>query len=134
MARSIDNRSNLGERDLTVVRESRTLESFVEAATDREGLSLASLRPNARLLVRTRNTLYRLVVLGPGPTVLVEGGWYFPELTEAQFYGSSLGGSALKTYWIGLGFQMELSGPTGRVVTSPIRSIDVEGDSVHGPF
>ena len=131
MARDIDEtRNSTGHAP----QRRQTIANFVEAAIEAEGLSLDSLRPMSRLVVRTRNTLYRLVVLGPGPSVLVQGGCYFPEAREAQLCGSSLGGSMLKTYWIGVGFRMELSGPTEHVVTSPVRSIEVERDSVHGPF
>jgi hypothetical protein len=134
MARSIYDRSNPNAQALQGWHRAQTLESFVRAVTDAEGLRLASLRPMSRLVVRTTNTLYRLVILEPRPSVLLQGGGYFPAATEVQFCGSSLGGSLLRTHWIGVGFQMELSGPAGRIVTSPVRSIEVEGDSVHGPF
>ena len=134
MVPSVYNRSNRVEPSSRGGHEPRTLERFVEAVTEAEGLGLSSLRPMTRLLVRTRNTLYRLVVLGPQPTVLVQGGSYFPQPTAVQLYGSSLGGGPLKTHWIGVGFRMELSGPTEHVVTSLVHSIEVEADSVHGPF
>jgi hypothetical protein len=87
----------------------------------------------SRLVVRTLNTVYRVVVLGPGPSVLVQGGSYFREPTEVRFDGSRLG-RTLKTEWIGLGFSMQLSGPSGHVLTSTVRSVEIEDTSVHGPY
>ena len=131
MARSVYTRSNRVDQARKATSEPRTLESL--DAPEVEGLSLAHLRPMTRLRVRTRNTLYRLVVLAE-TRILVHGGEYFPLSAEVQLYASSTDGGPLKTHWLGVGFRMELSGPTEHIVTSPVHSIEVEGDSVHGPF
>jgi hypothetical protein len=112
----------------------RTMPAELVPNGTEEGLSLAGLRPMARLRVRTRNTLYRLVLLGPGPTVLVQGGRHFPEPTEVRFCGSSLGGIELTADWIGVGFAMELATTTRHILTSSVCSIEVEDESVYGPF
>src|SRR5690242_7991519 len=88
----------------------RTLDDFERSTSEVERVSLASLQPSTRVIARTRNSVYRFVVLADRPSVLVEGGSYFPEATTVQFRGSSLGGGPLKIYWIGVGFQMELAG------------------------
>lgn len=78
----------------------------------------------APLYVRTRNTLYEIVVLsGRTRDVLVRGGRFFPERTRAVLAGSSLGGSFLKMGGIYVGFRMELHHLRQRIVTSPIVSI-----------
>lgn len=132
MARIIWNRTTPAELAVDDGRQCRTLDDVVESVAEEAGVNLSRLRPMARLLVRTRNTLYRLVVVGPGPAVVVQGGKYFSQATEVLFCGSSLGGSALKARWIGLGFRMELFGPDNRVITSPVLSIEIESGSLHG--
>jgi len=98
------------------------------------GLNLANLSPMSRLVVRTRNSLYRITVFEPPSAVLLQGGKFFPERTEVRLSGCILGTSSLRTHWIRVGRRVELYGPTGRIVTSPVRSIQIERDSVHGPF
>lgn len=101
----------------------RTLDGFAAEVSSREGLGLRDLDPITTLAVRTMNSLYRLIVLQPPTRVLLQGGAFFPDPTEVSLSGSSLGGSCLKTGWIGPGFRMDIYGPTGRIVTSPVRTL-----------
>jgi len=101
-----------------------TLDGFAASASSSQGVSLGDLDPITTLAVRTMNSLYRIIVVQPPTRVLVQGGEFFPEPTEASLSGSSFGGSCLKMAWIGRGFCMEIYGPAGRIVTSPVRSID----------
>jgi hypothetical protein len=80
------------------------------------------------LLVRTRNSEYRIVV-SSGDEVLVKGGHFFPSLTEARFSGASVGGSFLKVGWIGVGLRMEILADGRRIVTSPVHDIVTAGDN-----
>jgi hypothetical protein len=105
----------------------RTLEAFTAASGDVEGVSLRSLEPGSVVLVDTRNSLYRLVVLdGPDQRVLVRGGSVFSERTEARVEGSSAGGSSIRTGWIGVGLRLELTVDTSRIITSPIKGVTIE--------
>jgi len=91
------------------------------------GIDLRSLPPGTELVVDTRNSRYRLVMLdGPDSNALVRGGRYFRQETEARINGSTNGGSPLKRGWIGLGLFVEISAGGKRIVTSPVRSIKVE--------
>ena len=132
MARGSDNDSKAVGLTLAEHRN-ETLEKIRRSPLDPTGVSLTSLKPMSRLIVRTLNTVYRLVILGAESSVLVQGGSYFPEATEVQFDGSRFG-KTLKTGWIGLGYSMQLSGPLGPIVTSTVRTVEVERGSVHGPF
>lgn len=110
------------------------IRSFVLTATDGEGLRLESLRPMSRLIVRTAHSSYRLLVLSPYPCISLQGGTYFHEPSEVLFRGAILGGTVLRTGWLLVGYRMALWSSNGHVVTSPVRSIEMELDSLHGPF
>lgn len=88
------------------------------------------------LLVRTQNTLYRMVVVDPpSPRILIQGGRFFPEPTAARFSGSSVGGSLLAIAWLGVGLRMEISFDGRRILTSPVRSVRIERPAaLPGPF
>ena len=87
-------------------------------------------------MVKTLNSLYKVVVLEPPRTrILIQGGEFFPQLTEAQLAGASFGGSMIKLSWLGCGLRMEVCSGGQRIVTSPVQSIEVEQQrEVPGPF
>jgi hypothetical protein len=127
--------SGSGAEPATVVSPCVTLDGFGAAVARSRGLALGQLGPLDVLTVQTRNTLYRIVVpRPPDPEILVQGGVFFPHRTRARLAGSSLGGSLLKVSWIGAGFRMEFYYAGQRIITSPVRSVEVEGDAVPGPF
>lgn len=90
----------------------------------RNGIQIPSLEPLDRLLVRTCNHIYEVIVLNPGASeVMVRGGHFFPEFTRARVSGSSLGGGFLKLHGIYTGFRLELHSEAHAIVTSPVRTI-----------
>ena len=99
-----------------------TLDGFVQSAAAGDGVSLRDLEPRTTLIVRTRNTIYRIIV-SRNSAILVQGGQFFPDATVANLDGSSAGGSFLKIAWIGVGMRMEISAGDRRIVTSPVRAI-----------
>ena len=112
----------------TCVSRATTLTGFTSAVSSTNGLQLRDLPPMTTLLVRTRNSEYRIVV-SSGDEVLVKGGHFFPALTEARFSGASVGGSFLKVGWIGIGLRMEILAEGRRIVTSPVYDIVTADDS-----
>ena len=101
-------------------------DGFAEEISQNDGLDLHTTEPLVTLLIRTENSLYRIIPLQAGDTrVLVQGGQFFPEPTEASFAGSSFGGSFLKMHWIGVGLRMEIYAAGQRIVTSQVRRIEV---------
>lgn len=112
----------------TCVSRAATLTGFTSAVSTTNGLQLRDLPPMTTLLVRTRNSEYRIVV-SSGDEVLVKGGHFFPALTEARFSGASVGGSFLKVGWIGIGLRMEILAEGRRIVTSPVYDIVTADDS-----
>jgi hypothetical protein len=96
---------------------------------DNEGLDVRQAEPLLTILVRTYNSLYRIIPLQRGDCrVLIQGGQFFPQPTEAHFAGSTFGGSFLKMAWIGMGLHMEINSGGQRIITSPVRRIAVEGE------
>lgn len=91
-----------------------------------DGIHVADLPPLERLVIRTANSTYEIVVLSPASgSVLVRGGAFFPVFMPARLAGSSLGGSFLKLRSIHVGFRLELNTERGFIITSPVRSAAV---------
>jgi hypothetical protein len=114
--------------ETTCISRAATLTGFTTAVAGTNGVHLRDLAPFTTLRVRTRNSEYRIIV-SSGDAVLVEGGQFFPCLTEARFSGASVGGSFLKVGWIGIGLRMEILADGRRIVTSPVHDIVTTGDS-----
>ena len=90
------------------------------------GLLIDDLSPHDRLTVFTRNSIYEIIVTSPqAAEVLVRGGAFFPEFTAAHVAGSSMGGSFLKLHGVYAGFQLELVGDDGPVITTRVRRVVV---------
>lgn len=101
------------------------MDSFLKLIQQADGVKLDQLEPMTTLVVRTLNSLYRLIV-ADGSDVLVQGGSFFPEPTFAKLDGASAGGSVLKTGWIGVGLLMEFRVEGKRIITSPVLAIETE--------
>ena len=119
----------------TVTRQC-TLDGFATEVALADGVGLHELDPLTTVIVKTLNSLYRVVVLEPPrPRILIQGGRFFPQPTEALLAGASFGGSLLKLAWLGCGLRMEICSDGQRIVTSPVQSIAVERDTkLPGPF
>ena len=120
----------------TAVPRQCTLDGFTTEVALADGVGLGELEALSTLLIKTLNSLYRVIVLEPPrPRILIQGGQFFPELTEARLAGASFGGSLLKLAWLGCGLRMEVCSDGQRIVTSPVQSIEVRKDTdLPGPF
>lgn len=88
------------------------------------GVQLDELPDFACLLVRTRFSVYELIVLnGRTGEIVVRGGAHFPVYTRSRLEGSSMGGNLLKRLGIHAGFRLELSTGGHRLLTSQVQSI-----------
>jgi len=115
-----------GDRSTTVLMpRAATLEGFADEVSAGDGVNLHDLDPLTTLVVHTCNSLYRIIV-SRRTAILVQGGQFFPDVTEGQLHGSSVGGSLLKVAWIGVGLRMEICARGQRIVTSPVRAITRE--------
>jgi hypothetical protein len=90
------------------------------------GIHVADLSPLERLIIRTANSTYEIVVLCAATgSILVRGGAFFPGFTAARLTGSSLGGSFLKLRSVHVGFRLELNTDRGFVITRSVRSATI---------
>ena len=79
-----------------------------------------------RVIVRTYQQAYEMFIRsGATGDVLVRGGRFFQEFTEAKLTGSSLGGGFLKQFGIYVGLRLEFNVDGETLVTAPIFSISV---------
>jgi hypothetical protein len=102
-----------------------TLDRIGYLLDDAAGVRLCDLPPFTTLLVRTRNSLYRVVVT-QSPEVYVQGGAFFPDPTLAYVDGASIGGSCLKVGWISAGLLVEIRSGGRHIITSPVLAISIE--------
>jgi hypothetical protein len=94
--------------------------------TRADGVQVDTLEHMQRIVVRTYNSVYEIFIRGGSiGDVLVRGGRFFQEFTEAHLSGSSLGGSFLKQYGIYVGLRLEFNVQGETIITSPILNISV---------
>ena len=113
--------------DVHLIATARTLDGFAFQLRDADGVDVRELVPGTIVIVRTRHSRYHLVVVEPETgRVLVSGGDWFPEPTEAQLVGATGGGSMLKPGWIGVGLRVELRHMNQPTTTSLVDAITIE--------
>ena len=113
--------------DVHLIASARTLDGFAFQHGDADGVDVRELAAGANVIVRTRNSCYRLVMVEPETQrVLVSGGDWFPEPTEAQLVGATGGGSMLKPGWIGVGLRMEFGHINQPITTSLVDAVTIE--------
>jgi hypothetical protein len=90
------------------------------------GVQIDELTRFETLSVETMHHTYELTVVDAGTAkVLIRGGEFFPA-RKAYLSGASVGGgSFLKVYGIYVGFKMELHVGRRRIITSPVRRIQL---------
>jgi len=112
-------------RQTAYVARAVTLDGFVEETGNIRGLYLRDVEPLTTLIVRTRNSLYRIIV-SRDTSAIVQGGQFFPDATPGRIDGSGFGGSFLKVGWIGIGLRMEIFADGRRIITSPVHDISIQ--------
>lgn len=96
----------------------------------REGIGIGSMATGTPVTIQTLYSTYELIVRDGGRhDVLLRGGRLFPGWTEAHLNGSTAGGSAIKSGWIGPGLRIEVVVDGKRFTTSPVQSIWIERTS-----
>ena len=109
----------------------RTLSGFARECAREEGVAIESLDPETTLVVTTRNSAYRLVVVdGASHRVRMEGGARFREAVPALLGGACAGGSMVKTGWIVPGLRMELLVGSRWISTSQVLSVAIDQTGV----
>ena len=91
------------------------------------GLLVDALEPGTRIVVGTKHSCYRFVVVdGSQRRATVTGGKLFPESTEVRIEGASAGDNVIKAGWLAVGLRAELSIGLKRITTSSVQSLAVE--------
>ena len=101
-----------------------TLERWA-AKTWKEGVQINELQELDIVSVETAHHVYEITIINPSTgEVLIRGGELFPQRTEAQVLGASMGHSFLKLLGIYVGLRMEFKAGGRRFITSPVRSVN----------
>ena len=96
------------------------------AQGDVPGLLLNTLSRFDTVIVKTRNSEYRVFFLDPAQgRALIEGGSYFVEPTEAVLIGAASSGNELKPGFIGVGLRLDMWVDGKFLSTSPVESVSV---------
>jgi hypothetical protein len=92
------------------------------------GVNVHKLKPGTLILARTRNSLYKIAKGDRDQyDVIIQGGKYFLEPINANFSGSTFGGSMMKIGWIGYGMYMEIFVNGKKYKTTPVQAARVIG-------
>jgi len=114
---------------------SDTVESLPARTSDRSnstprprpGVLVDALPANARIVVTTRNSRYRFVVIdGAERRVQISGGKLFPEPIEMLLEGATTDGGTVEPGWISVGLPVTLWTGLRRITTSPVESVAFE--------
>ena len=115
------------------VREAVTSDATLESAAG-PGLMLDGLEPGTRVVVATRHSAYRFVMIdGAQKRATVTGGKIFQESTEVRIEGATAGAEVIRPGWIIVGLRMELSIGLKRITTSSVQSVSLDPEPSEAP-
>ncbi|HKE84166.1 MAG TPA: hypothetical protein VKB50_10440 [Vicinamibacterales bacterium] len=98
------------------------------------GLMLDSLESGTRIVVTTKHSAYRFVVIdGAQRRATVAGGKMFPESTEVRIEGATAGAGLIRPGWIIVGLRLEMSIGLKRITTSSVQSVSFDGEPSAAP-
>jgi hypothetical protein len=126
----------IGHTSSDLVPRRSTLDGFANEAAATEGISIREAEPLVPILVATQNSVYRIIPLRWGNAdVLIQGGQFFPEPTEARLAGSTFGGSLLKMHWVNVGMHLEIDTGTGGgpIITTRVADVRIECERPTNP-
>jgi hypothetical protein len=101
------------------------LQTWSDAAWS-DGIQIDHLDDLETVAVETENSTYDITIInGVEGEIVVRGGQFFPQMTQAHLSGASMGGSFLKLRGIYVGFCLEFLHEGRRIITSSVRRIVV---------
>jgi hypothetical protein len=99
------------------VAEAPAIGATADMPTWDDGVQIDAFAPLDRLVVKTRNSVYDVVVVSPHEgNVLVRGGRLFPEFRQARLVGATAGCHTVKLLGVYVGLSLEFF--AGRSVTT----------------
>ena len=104
-----------------------TLDDFAHKTAADRGVMVEALEVGTVVTAWTKHSCYRLVIVDPANRLArVTGGSLFKEPTEVRIEGATIGGSMIKSGWIGAGLRMELSIGLRRITTSRVKFLSFD--------
>ena len=104
-----------------------SLDGFTELSSTNDGIALRALTQFDMVRARTQNHEYYIFLIEPETgKAYVQGGRFFEQPIEATVSGSTFGGCMLKMGWLGVGLRIEICAGGQRIVTSPVKSLQIE--------
>jgi hypothetical protein len=95
--------------------------------TEGAGLVLEGLEAGTAIVVATRHSSYRFVIVDAAQRqATVVGGKMFPERTDVRIEGATTGANVIKPGKIIVGLRLELSMGLKRITTSSVTTVSVE--------
>jgi hypothetical protein len=100
------------------------METMNTTTSEEKAVALAALNPRDEVLVKTRSSDYRIMLLDPKTgRALVQGGRYLGQPVEVTVTGSTIRGIKLASIDVGCRMEIKLDGK--RLSTSPIQSLKI---------
>ena len=94
-----------------------------------QGIQIEECSPLDHLVVRTKNSVYDLVIAsGHDGDVLVRGGRLFPDFRHARLVGATAGCSTVKLRGVYVGLSIEFFADGRPVITSPVTEISLSAE------
>ena len=110
------------------MRTGYTLDSFAAESSGQPGVAVKALADGVALVVKTRRSFYRVVVVNGAQRLVKVHGGVFSEPTTLRLCGATAGGSAIKVGWILVGLRVEFSLGPRRITSSTVHSIAIDPD------
>jgi hypothetical protein len=103
------------------------LESGSGSVEPGPGVLVDALPPNARIVVTTLHSCYRLEVIdAEDRRVRITGGKLFPDATDMLLEGATTDAGMTRPGWISVGLRLALSTGLRRIMTSRVESVAFE--------
>jgi hypothetical protein len=94
--------------------------------TEGSGVTLDGLTAGTAIVVSTRHSSYRFVIVDAAQRqATVAGGKMFPERTDVRIEGATTGATVIKPGQIVVGLRLELSMGLKRITTSSVTAVEV---------
>ena len=108
-----------------------TFDGFSEMSGSRRGVRIDALDVGTLLTVWTKHSCYHFTMVDPITRMArVTGGSLFPDPADARIDGATMGGSMIKSGWVGAGLRMEFTVGARRITTSRVKFLSIEGAPV----
>lgn len=104
------------------------IQNLIDEQQELGGIDIYQLKAGTKLIVKTKNSIYKFTVTKEKGVLWAQGGKLLPHVQKVRLAGSTFGGSILKIGWIGYLMNMELwIDKKNYITTTPVRSAIIQG-------